>query len=42
MLPKNRLGRKLFTKLKVYQGSDQPHLSQHPKILINLDYINNK
>lgn len=42
MLPKNRLGRKLFTKLKVYQGSDQPHLSQHPKILINLDYITNK
>lgn len=37
MLPKNRLGRKLFTKLKVYQGFDQPHLSQHPTILINLD-----
>nr|QWK41884.1 ribosomal protein L13 [Protohalopteris sp.] len=38
MLPKNRLGRKLFTKLKVYTGTEHPHLSQDPTILINLDY----
>lgn len=33
MLPKNRLGRKLFTKLKVYKGEDHPHMSQKPKII---------
>ena len=31
MLPKNRLGRKLFTKLKVYKGEEHPHISQNPK-----------
>ncbi|CAM9092969.1 unnamed protein product [Ectocarpus sp. 13 AM-2016] len=31
MLPKNRLGRKLFTKLKVYKGEEHPHMSQKPK-----------
>ena len=30
MLPKNRLGRKIFKKLKVYAGSDHPHASQQP------------
>ena len=25
MLPKNRLGRRLFTKLKVYRGGEHPH-----------------
>ncbi|MCK8602046.1 50S ribosomal protein L13 [Desulfoferrobacter suflitae] len=30
MLPKNRLGRKLIKKLKVYQGSDHPHEAQQP------------
>jgi large subunit ribosomal protein L13 len=33
MLPKNRLGRQLFTKLKVYTGSDHPHQSQKPEAL---------
>jgi len=33
MLPKNRLGKKLFTKLKVYSGSSHPHASQHPETL---------
>jgi large subunit ribosomal protein L13 len=28
MLPKNRLGRLLFTKLKVYPGSLHPHIAQ--------------
>lgn len=31
MLPKNRLGRQLFRKLKVYKGSVHPHISQNPK-----------
>lgn len=30
MLPKNRLGRRLFKKLKVYAGPDHPHQSQQP------------
>ena len=33
MLPKNRLGRKLFKKLKVYAGSDHPHAAQQPEVL---------
>ncbi len=31
MLPKNRLGRKLFTNLHVYAGSEHPHEAQNPK-----------
>lgn len=31
MLPKNSLGRKLFTKLKVYQGDSHPHTAQKPQ-----------
>lgn len=31
MLPKNRLGRRLFTKLKVYRGADHPHAAQQPQ-----------
>jgi large subunit ribosomal protein L13 len=30
MLPKNRLGRRLVTKLKVYRGPDHPHTAQQP------------
>ena len=33
MLPKNALGRKLFTKLKVYAGSEHPHAAQKPESL---------
>lgn len=33
MLPKNRLGRKLIKKLKVYTGSDHPHQAQQPGTL---------
>ena len=33
MLPKNRLGRKLFKKLKVYGGNDHPHAAQQPETL---------
>ena len=31
MLPKNNLGQKQFTKLKVYKGSEHPHKNQNPK-----------
>lgn len=31
MLPKNRLGRKLFTNLHVYEGTEHPHTAQQPK-----------
>jgi large subunit ribosomal protein L13 len=33
MLPKNRLGRKLFKNLYVYAGSEHPHAAQQPKEL---------
>lgn len=31
MLPKNRLGRKLLSKLKVYAGPEHPHQAQQPQ-----------
>lgn len=31
MLPKNRLGRTLVKKLKVYAGSEHPHVAQKPE-----------
>lgn len=31
MLPKNRLGRRLFTNLYVYEGAEHPHVAQQPK-----------
>jgi large subunit ribosomal protein L13 len=33
MLPKNTLGRQLFTKLKVYAGDSHPHQAQKPQPL---------
>ena len=30
MVPKNRLGRVLMTKLKVYKGNQHPHAAQQP------------
>lgn len=33
MLPHNRLGRKIFTHLKVYAGPRHPHAAQEPKVL---------
>ncbi len=33
MLPKNRLGRQLFKKLKVYVGNEHPHEAQQPETL---------
>ena len=33
MLPKNRLGRRMIKKLKVYAGPDHPHEAQQPESL---------
>jgi large subunit ribosomal protein L13 len=33
MLPKNKLGRKMFKKLKVYTGTEHPHAAQNPVIM---------
>jgi large subunit ribosomal protein L13 len=33
MLPKNRLGRRMFKKLKVYAGPNHPHEAQQPESL---------
>lgn len=33
MLPKNRLGRKMFKKLFVYAGAEHPHGAQQPREL---------
>jgi len=32
MLPKNRLGRAMFRKLKVYKGPEHPHQAQQPEV----------
>ena len=34
MLPRNRLGAQMITKLKVYAGSDHPHAAQNPTVLV--------
>lgn len=33
MLPKNKLGRQMYRKLKVYAGAAHPHSAQQPKAL---------
>lgn len=33
MLPHNRLGRKLYKKVKIYAGSEHPHEAQKPEVL---------
>ncbi|HOP08178.1 MAG TPA: 50S ribosomal protein L13 [candidate division Zixibacteria bacterium] len=33
MLPKNRLGRKMYKKLHVYAGAEHPHFAQKPEKL---------
>ncbi len=33
MLPRNRLGSKMLTKLKVFAGSDHPHAAQQPETM---------
>ncbi|MEJ2096989.1 MAG: 50S ribosomal protein L13 [Deltaproteobacteria bacterium] len=34
MLPKNRLGRDLIKKLKVYAGAEHPHEAQKPEAMV--------
>ena len=33
MLPHNKLGRRMLKHLKVYAGSEHPHIAQSPKVL---------
>lgn len=33
MIPKNKLGAQVLTKLKVYPGSEHPHAAQKPELL---------
>ncbi len=33
MLPKNKLGRQMIRKLKIYSGGEHPHAAQQPKTL---------
>jgi len=36
MIPHNRLGRAVYTKLKVYAGPDHPHSAQNPVAVTNI------
>tara|TARA_B100000953_G_scaffold131912_1_gene108951 strand:- start:1129 stop:1560 length:432 start_codon:yes stop_codon:yes gene_type:complete len=33
MLPKNKMGKKMLTKLKIYKDNDHPHQAQNPNTL---------
>ena len=33
MLPKNKLSNSMISKLKVYKGSEHPHIGQNPELL---------
>ena len=33
MIPKNRLGKRMLTKLKVFKGAQHPHVAQQPAVL---------
>jgi large subunit ribosomal protein L13 len=33
MLPKNKLGRRMYQKLKVYATAEHPHAAQQPEVL---------
>lgn len=39
MLPKNRLGRQMINKLKVYRGSEHPHSAQKPEKINILEFV---
>ena len=34
MIPHNRLGRAIYTKLKVYRGESHPHAAQQPQAVV--------
>jgi large subunit ribosomal protein L13 len=42
MVPKNRLGRVLMTKLKVYKGNQHPHSAQQPAVLAHKAALTHK
>lgn len=33
MIPKNRLGRRLFHNIHVYEGASHPHTAQNPRVI---------
>jgi large subunit ribosomal protein L13 len=33
MIPKNRLGEQIYSKLHVYAGPEHPHAAQKPEVL---------
>jgi large subunit ribosomal protein L13 len=39
MLPKTKLGKKMFSKLKVYRGVSHPHAAQSPEPLSTLENV---
>ncbi|GAK53652.1 50S ribosomal protein L13 [Candidatus Moduliflexus flocculans] len=41
MLPKNRLGRAMYKKMKVYAAPDHPHAAQQPEVLTLQPRYNN-
>ncbi|MEN6295503.1 MAG: 50S ribosomal protein L13 [Chloroherpetonaceae bacterium] len=41
MIPKNRLGRQIIKKLKVYRGTEHPHESQKPQLYTLKQYQEN-
>ena len=36
MIPHNKLGRAVYTKLKVYAGAEHPHGAQQPKAVMQI------
>ena len=38
MLPKNKLSNSMISKLKVYKGSEHPHIGQKPELLKQVRY----
>ena len=34
MVPRNRLGRAVLSKLRVYAGNEHPHVAQNPKLIV--------
>ena len=33
MLPKNKIGKKMLTKLKIYKDAEHPHQAQNPRVV---------
>ena len=39
MLPKNKIGKQMLTKFKVYRGAEHPHAAQTPQPLTGMRYL---